>query len=147
MRVRTFAVGLAVAATAALVAASGVSAVDAKGPPCGDIAMDYFYSGDGTTVSVVLFTPVASCTNVTYTLVVESSPATAPVSAKGDGNAAFQDGGDFVELSTSVADSDNEICISSQTTIGGGAHVIDSAPDTGCIILHPGDTSGGSLPN
>ena len=145
MKARTFAAVLFVAATAALVGASGVGAVDAKGPPCGDIAMDYFYSGDGTSVSVNLFTPVASCTNVTYTLVVDSSPPTAPVSARGDGNAALGQDGDFVALSTGVSDSDNTICIYSQSSIGN--HVIDRAPDTGCITLHPGDSSGGSLPN
>lgn len=145
MKARTFAAVLFVAATAALVGASGVGAVDAKGPPCGDIAMDYFYSGDGTSVSVNLFTPVASCTNVTYTLVVDSSPPTAPVSAQGDGNAALGQDGDFVALSTGVSDSDNTICIYSRSTIA--SHVIDRAPDTGCITLHPGDTGGGSLPN
>lgn len=145
MSVRTFAAALALAATAALVGASGVSAVDAKGPPCGDIKMDFFYSTDGTTVSVNLLTPVATCTFVTYTLVVDSSPATDPVSAQGDGDAALGADGDFVALSTSVNDSDNTICIYSQSTIA--SHVIDRAPDTGCITLHPGDTGGGSLPN
>jgi hypothetical protein len=145
MRVRIFAVALAIAATAALVGASGVSAVDVKGPPCADIKMDFFYSDDGTSVSVILFTPVASCTFVTYTLVVDSSPPTEPVSAPGDGDAALGSDGDVVTLSTSVADSDNEICIYSQTTIA--SHVIDRSPDSGCITLHPGDTSGGSLPN
>jgi hypothetical protein len=145
MSIRTFAAALALAATAALVGASGVSAVDAKGPPCGDIAMDYAYSGDATTASANLFTPVASCTFVTYTLVVESSPATDPVSATGDDSAFFQDGTDVVTLSTAVSDSDSEICVYSQSTIA--SHVIDRAPDTGCITLHPGDTGGGSLPD
>jgi hypothetical protein len=145
MSIRTFAAALALAATAALVGASGVSAADAKGPPCGDIKMDFFYSTDGTTVSVNLFTPVATCTFVTYTLVVDSSPATDPVSAQGDGDAALGADGDFVVLSTSVNDSDNTICIYSQSTIA--SHVIDRAPDTGCITLHPGDTGGGSLPD
>jgi hypothetical protein len=145
MRVRTLAAALAVAATAALVGASGVSAVDVQGPPCGDIKMDYFYSSTGTSVSVNLFTPVATCTFVTYTLVVESSPPTEPVSEPGDGDAALGAEGDFVALSTSVNDSDNTICIYSQSMVG--PHVIDRSPDTGCITLHPGDTSGGSLPN
>jgi hypothetical protein len=145
MSLRTFAAALAVAATAALVGAGGVSAVDAKGPPCGDIKMDYFYSSTGTSVTVDLFTPVASCTNVTYTLVVDSSPPTAPVDAQGDGDAALGQDGDFVELTTNVSDSDNTICIYSQSSIGN--HVIDRSPDTGCITLHPGDTSGGSLPD
>jgi hypothetical protein len=140
MRVRSIAAVLAVAATAAVVGASGVGAVDAKGPPCGDIAMDYFYSGDGTSVSVNLFTPVASCTNVKYTLYVIS-----PVSMQGDGTAAFTDGTDVVSLTASVSDADNTICIYSGSSIAG--HVIDRAPDTGCITLHPGDSSGGSLPN
>jgi hypothetical protein len=145
MSIRTFAAALAVAATAALFGASGVSAVDAKGPPCGDIAMDYAYSGDATTASANLFTPVASCTFVTYTLVVESSPATDPVSATGDDSAFFQDGTDVVTLSTAVSDSDNEICVYSQSSIRN--HVIDRSPDTGCITLHPGDSAGGSLPD
>jgi hypothetical protein len=147
MSVRTFAAALAVAAAATLVGASGVSAVDAKGPRCGDIKMDSFYSLDHT-VSVNLLTPVATCTNVTYTLVVnDSPPQTAPVSANGDGDAALGPDGDVVMLSTPVNGADNEICIYSQTTIGGGGHVIDRAPDSGCVTLHPGETGGGSLPD
>ena len=145
MKGRRIAAVLAVAATAALVIGSGAGAVDAKGPPCGDIKLDAFYSGDGTTAGANLFTPVATCTNVTYTVFIDSSPATAPVSAQGDGVADLGAQGDFVALSTSVSDSDSTICIYSQSTIGG--HVIDRAPDTGCVTLHPGETGGGSLPN
>jgi hypothetical protein len=145
MSVRTLAAALAVAAAAALVGVSGVGAVDVKGPRCGDIKMDYFYSSDGTSVSVNLFTPVATCPKVAYTLVVDSSPATDPVSAQGDGDAALGAEGDFVMLTAAVNDSDNTICIYSQSSIS--SHVIDRSPDTGCITLHPGDTSGGSLPD
>jgi hypothetical protein len=145
MKGRRIAAVLAVAATAALVIGSGAGAVDAKGPPCGDIKMDAFYSGDGTTAGATLFTPVATCTYVTYTVFINSSPTTAPVGAQGDGVADLGANGDFIELSTSVSDSDSTICIYSQSSIGG--HVIDTAPDTGCVTLHPGETGGGSLPN
>jgi hypothetical protein len=133
--------GIALVAAIALLVAPTSFGVDAKGPPCGDITAGFFYTPDATEARADLQTPVASCTFVTYTLYVDSNPATEPVSTMGDGTADLGDAGDLIRLSASVADTDQMICVYATSSIGG--HVIDRAPDTGCVPLAPGGTGGG----
>ncbi len=133
--------GIALFAAMALLVAPTSFGVDAKGPPCADISAGFLYTEDATEVRADLQTPVASCTFVTYTLYVDSSPATEPVSMMGDGTADLGDAGDLIRLSASVADTDQMICVYATSSIG--SHVVDRAPDTGCVALTPGGTGGG----
>jgi len=133
--------GIGLFGVMALLVAPTSFGVDAKGPPCANISAGFLYTAEATEVRADLQTPVASCTFVTYTLYVESSPATEPVSVMGDGTADLGDAGDLIRLSASVNDSDQMICVYATSSIG--THVIDRAPNDGCVPLTPGGTGGG----
>lgn len=121
---------------------------DVRGPRCADItSSSWLYSGDGATATVDLFVASASCPSVSYTLVVQDSlsvtaiVATEP--ARGDGDAFFADGTDFVTLTAEIPvdDRDGAVCLYATTSVG--RHVFDRARDAGCLPLIPNGTGGG----
>jgi hypothetical protein len=131
------------------------AAPDAKGPPCADITeADFFYNGNpadsatGTRATVNIHLDVASCTRLTYELVVLDSLANqtqvATGSVPGDGVALDEvTGKDVVEVNADVPQSarDGNVCV--YATTSDGRREIDRAPDTGCVELIPGGSGGG----
>jgi hypothetical protein len=126
---------------------------DAKGPTCADITdSDWFYNGvstnpaSGTTATVILFLDTASCSNISYTLVVQDSAADETFVnsnfARGDGDAS-----NAITVTTAVPEGarDGEVCL--YATTSSGRHVFDRAPDAdlspNCVELTPGGTGGG----
>jgi hypothetical protein len=135
------------------------AAPDAKGPPCTDITeAGFHYSGvntdpaSGVTATVDIRLDVASCTRITYTLVVLDDLATkAPVvdaSVSGDGDADIPlTGEDIVTVTATVPESerDGNICV--YATTSDGRRDIDRVPDADfahCFELIPGGSAGGA---
>ena len=81
-----------------------------------------------------------SCRSVTYTLVVlgEAGDPTplAMATASGDGSSI-----DVFFLDVAAVDNDGTVCVSATTSAG--RHVVDRAPDAGCMELVANDDSSG----
>jgi hypothetical protein len=150
---RTFAL---LALLTGVLGVTGVAvAGDAKGPPCSDISTeDQFISrtlGPPNTVTVTLFTPKASCSSVTYTLVVLDDAASTETIATdtevGDDIANLPEGSDFVELRATESDSDADgVCVYATSSSSRGRE-IDRVPDAtatpNCVTVIQGSPGGG----
>ena len=147
--------GLAIA----VLGMTGVAlAGDAKGPPCSNISFeDQDLSrtlGPPNTVTLILSTPKATCSSVTYSLVVlddSSGTELATDPEPGDDIAAFPDGSDFIQLQATENDSDTDgVCVFA-TSSSSRDRVIDRAPDAtaskSCVTVVAGSPGGGGSYN
>jgi hypothetical protein len=145
----------------AVLGATGVAvAGDAKGPPCSDISTeDQFISrtlGPPNTVTMTLFTPKASCSSITYTLVVRddlnsTSPPLATDIEVGDDIAHLPEGRDFVELQATESDTDADgVCVFATSSSSRGRE-IDRVPEASatpnCVTVVQGSPGGGGSYN
>lgn len=157
---RVFALPLIALALVAPVGWATAAVDDVKGPACADVIdSGWFYSGDGTpasgtTATVDLFLPTASCPKIRYTLVVQDSTTETGIetslSVPGDGVAddTSGPGTDSVSVTVSVPETarDGTVCL--YTTTSPRRHIFDRAPDAtlspNCVSLIPGGQAGGS---
>ena len=99
------------------------------------------YSGTAVGVRIELAAP--SCEKYTYTLTVEDvvngQPVTISTSVAGNGSS-------IIELALEYTAQDGDVCISASSGFEGKttAKVLDRAPDSGCITLQAGQSSGGA---
>jgi hypothetical protein len=140
----------------AVLVGTGVAvAGDAKGPPCSDINFtDNDVSRTDHTTTLTLFTPKASCSSVTYRLVVldnagdpDSAPLTTSPPVPGDDFTDRSDGMDIIVLQATDTATDGDVCVFATSSSSRG-RVIDRAPDatatpTNCVKLTQGSPGGG----
>jgi hypothetical protein len=130
----------AVAVTAPSLSSGAVG--DTNGPPCRDITdgqFNYTQTGTGTfnlNAQLLLGDDGAAppCKQLTYTLYVLVDPDSAPV--------AFAQDGAVQWTGITFSDDDSNICV--YATTSHNAKVLDTAPDSGCLVLTAGTTGGGS---
>ena len=136
---------LAVGAAAAAALAVPSGAVDTKGPACANIVF-----GDGgytlsTAPPSLLFgfdLDSPSCATVTYTLQIYDSEGTTLLATHTISGVSGATGFDFSQTFDEATADPDGVCLVGITSLGGGRHVADRAPDVGCALLPP-DSSGG----
>ena len=121
---KLIALALLVGAVLVLPTMAGAGPDDVKGPACADVIF-----GSGSTGGVVVEFAAAPCSFVTYTLdVYADAGSAAPLRSVTTydplplNQVGFQVG----------SDTDGIVCVVLTTSVGGGKHVFDRAPDTGC---------------
>jgi hypothetical protein len=135
----------AVAATAPSLSSGAVG--DTNGPPCRDITGGQFnYSATGTNTynlnaQLLLGDDglAAPCKQLTYTLYVLVD-GTDP-NAAGATPLAFPQDGSAQWTGITITDDDPNICVYATTSHNG--KVLDTAPDSGCLVVTAGTTGGG----
>ena len=122
------------------------STSDVNGPSCADITgARGFYGTDGSlTFRVQLADP--ACDFVTYTLNVYAQDGVTLLTSQsklGTQGTVDAQGAGMPFISVPVPGAPQEICVTSTTSVGGGSHVFDTAPDTGCLPVSKGGGAGG----
>ena len=101
-------------------------------------------SYDGSTVGARIELAAPSCEKYTYTLYVEDDvdgqTRTISTSVSGDGTSSLL----LVDLAYVAGDGDVCVYLTSSNTVQNTIKVLDRAPDSGCITLQVGQTSGGA---
>ena len=120
---RFIALALLVGAVLVLPTMAGAGDADVKGPPCADVVF-----GSGSTGGLVADLAAAPCPFVSYTLDVYSDPTETTLLRTVTPDPLFV--GDPTSIGFLVGgDTDGLVCVRLTTSVGGGKHVFDSAPD------------------
>jgi hypothetical protein len=110
-------------------ASIAAAAPDTLGPSCGNIVGGSFtYNGSALTGN--LTTEAPACSRITYTAYVTYDTANGPQTTSGTGT-INPDFPTKVGFNVPATDTDGTVCVYLTSSIGN--HVIDRAPDTGCI--------------